>query len=1113
MRRNSRAGKLRSGVLALLVAAGALAAVPAPTALPNLPPNFDAATLVAVPTLALPSIDGALDGVWSGARPLEVTAAGGSGNFPPGSGIQVKALYDSASLYLLIEWADPTEDFAKAAWLLTDNSTPEGNWSRQPWGEDAMSLILDDGQGLEQNFSSFGCGALCHTGGLQEMRTDGAGTVDVWHWSSALTHPFGYADDLYLDNQSKANGSVWGGFHGDGPDRAAENLATTAFGDRPAYLNGTVPLGESARYVGDADKAPINWTTFDSVSLANGTRVPGFVLSAPSAARGEVRAGAVHTGTGWRLELARPLVTTDNASRDLSFDDLNATYFWSLSLNNNQTGDNASRAGILYKLIFADNTLPDLTPESVIKASPFTVIGDPVDLTLRALNLGFGATSGPVFAAVRDESNVTEVANVTVPIISSGDLFLANITFPSGPYPAGAHNFTARLDTADSELESFEDNNTLAFQVTFVTVVSPPDLAVLSAEGPPGVVFSGEPFTLNGTVANNGPGDSVADVVLRAEHPALAPIYLNVGPLLANETASYAFIFNSTGLAGGSYAFTITADPNDTIAESDESVSSNSRPVLVEIDDRPDLVAAGIAADPPSGLEGDALNLTLTVQNRGAAYSGTVEVWLYLDNASSTGPVGRTGNWTVPVALPFNASANSSANWTLPAGLGFTTHFLRAWVDATDVVGESSEANNNATVQILVLEPQRPNLVVTGLVLGASEYRAGDTASASIEVRNLGVDYAGAVRLEVIEATQNRSLGNITVPAVGAGLASNFSLTFTVPAGTPGQHSVLAVVDADNTTNEGKYELDNAASVNYTLLAPAVADLVLSQMDFQPPLPALGSLVTLIAVVSNQGTAASPATTVSFAWGATPIGTAPVPALGPGQTFTASLTWNTSSVRSLAALVGATVQAPPASDANLSNNVASIQIGFTQPGQPSFRLGSAKVAPASAAVGETVRLEVFVSNNGTAAGEAVLRFLLDGVEFSRLNLSLAPGAGETRSATFVAAGPGTHRAGVELQLQGLAVKASSVTLTVSGPAAPGEPPYAALGLLAAVVIVLLSLALLRRPPAPPEEDEPPAEGGSGGAAQPSETKAEAARSNEAAAPEGGGPETARDEAN
>lgn len=1073
MGRHTRSGRLGTGALALLLAAGALAAVPTPTALPNLPPSFDAATLVAAPTGVAPTVDGVVDSVWSGARPLEVTAVGGSGAFPPGSGIQVRALYDSGSLFLLIEWADATPDFAKSAWVLLDNSTPGGNWSQQAWGDDALSLVLDDRQGLEQNFSGFGCGALCHTGAVQEMRTDSPGTVDVWHWSSALTLPFGYADDLYMDNQSKSAGSLWGGFHGDGPDPAAPNLVTTVLGDRPAYLNGTVPLTQSARYVAEADKAAINWTTFNSSALPNGTRVPGYVLSAPSQARGEVRAGAVHTGSGWRLELSRPLTTSDNASRDIAFDDLNATYYWSLSLNDNRTGDNASRAGILYTMIFADNALPDLTAESVFKALPFTVIGDPVNLTVRVYNRGFGPTLAAVFAALLD-ANATEVANISVPTVASADLYLANFTFPSGTYSVGAHNFTAVLDTAGSELESFEDNNSIAFQVTFVTIAAPPDLAIATANGPVGTVFAGQLFTIDGTVRNNGPGDSVAPVILRALHPSFPTLYIDVGPLSANGTASFSFTFNSSGKARASYPFTVMADPNDTIAEADESVASNLRPVPVDIDDRPDLVARGVTADPPSGLEGGALNLTLTVSNRGAGFYATVDVWFYLDNATATGSANRTAAWSVTLDLAFNESVNVSANWSMPVGLGYTTHYLRVFVDASDVVHESNEGNNNASVQVLVLEPLRPDLVVNGLVLGAPEYRVGEQATANIVVTNQGVAYTGAVRMEVVEATVNRSLGNVTVPAVGAGLSLSFSFNFTVSPGTPGRHSVLVIVDVDNITNEGKFELNNAATVNFTLLAAATPDLAVGQMDFQPPLPALGSVVTIVAIIANHGGAASLPTAVAFTWGATAIGSADVPALGPLETFTASFAWDTSGVRSLSVLVQVTLNVPAGqADGNLSNNLGSIQIALRPAGQPSFRLGAAKVAPATATEGAAVRIEVMVSNNGTAAGTAVLRFLVDGVEINRTNLTLPAGGSATVSTTWTAAGAGSHRAGVELQLDGLSVNASSQAFTVAGPAAGGEPPFVALSLLALVVVVLLSLALLRRPPARGAQTEGP----------------------------------------
>jgi len=96
---------------------------------------------------------------------------------------------------------------------------------------------------------------------VSEMRLEGAGVLDAWVWSSSLSNVFAYMDDRYLDNTSKANGSATGGFHGDGPDPWTNNTVNTAFGDRPAYLNSSVPLSTSARFITDTN------TTSDNIRL------------------------------------------------------------------------------------------------------------------------------------------------------------------------------------------------------------------------------------------------------------------------------------------------------------------------------------------------------------------------------------------------------------------------------------------------------------------------------------------------------------------------------------------------------------------------------------------------------------------------------------------------------------------------------------------------------------------------------------------------------------------------------------------------------------------------------------------------------------------------------
>ncbi len=1072
--------------MALLALAGVLAATPVPLALPNLPPTYDGNTIIAAPAPSAPLLDGAVDGVWSAAAQVEVPAFGGSGSFPLGSGIGVRALYDSTTIYLLIEWGDATEDFSRDAWQLVDNATAGGNWTRTEWGDDGVALVLDDGTSLEQNFSSAGCGPLCHTGAVSEMRTE-AGLLDAWAWSSSRTAPLAFADDRYVDSASKTTGSSTGGWHGDGPDPFVNNTATTAYGERPAFLNSSVPLNQSARHIAGGDASVINWLSFNSTSMPRGTVVPGYVLNPPTGGRGDVSAGSRWAASRWTVEMARPLQTSDNISRDLAFADLNATYFLSLSVHDNKTGINHSTAGFIYTMIFADNALPDLAPASVTLGQPATLIGTPVDLTVQVRNGGFGNAGGPVWVAVVDDTSLLEVANISVPAISWNDMFLANLSFPSGGYPVGPHGFTANVDTGNSEAESFENNNSRAFQVTFVTTVALSDLVVASADAPPGLIFAGDAFVVNGSVRNVGAGDSVSTVIVDGGHPLFGNRTFDAGPLLSGEAANYTLTFDSTGIPAGSYALTIAVDPTNAIAEDVES--NNSVIAVVTIEDRPDLVAAQLAADPAAGTGGGVLNLTLTVENRGAAFVGAVEAWLYLDNASSVTSLNRSAVWSFPVSLARGESLNFSANWSVPPALALGAHLLRAWVDALGAADEFQESNNNASVQIGVLRPPRPDLSLTALSIAETSYRPGDTASITISVANIGVGYSGAVLLEVTEATQSRSLGSVAVPAIPANGSQVFVFNFTVGAGTPGSHSILVEVDAGRTLDEDN-ELNNARSVSFTLLSPTVPDLTVDAPAFSPINPTAGDAVTITAVVRNEGTATALPATLTLSWGANTLGTIPVPALAPSASFSASFEWDTSGVRTLSVLITVSVDVPAgSSDADLTNNEVTFAVPFAQAGRASLHISNLTAAPSTVGPGDPVRFEVRVTNNGTAEGTATLVFYVGGAEVHRLNVTLAAGESVAVGANWTATGLGNQAVRADLVAAGATLgqlgSVVQVSLAVDTPA----PPYAALALLAVAALAFAAFAMLRRPrehqagpgppekPARPEPDAAPKRGG------------------------------------
>src|SRR5206468_11772325 len=132
---------------------------------------------------------------------------------------------------------------------------------------------------------------------------------------------------------------------------------------------------------------------------------------------------------------------------------------------------------------------------------------------------------------------------------------------------------------------------------------------------------------------------------------------------------------------------------------------NNQLIVVVAAENRSDLVATSLSADPAAALANATLNLTLSVTNRGVPFSGDIDAWIYLDDGISTGASNRTAVWNISLDLLRGEKANFSANWTIPAALFVGNHTLRAFLDPLGAVDEVSEANNNGTVQIIVLSP------------------------------------------------------------------------------------------------------------------------------------------------------------------------------------------------------------------------------------------------------------------------------------------------------------------------------------------------------------------------------------------------------------------------
>jgi hypothetical protein len=174
----------------------------------SIPPN----TLVASKVAAAPRLEAlAADPAWAGARALAVDLSGGN-NFG-GSGntrATLKAVYTADTLYMLLQYADPTDSRRRGPYQkqvdgtwkkLTDAANKGGD--ENLYYEDKWAMIWPINNSIK-GFDEQGCAVLCHEGQgkpFGNKYTPAAGQIgDMWHMKGSRTAPNGFVDDQYVDH-------------------------------------------------------------------------------------------------------------------------------------------------------------------------------------------------------------------------------------------------------------------------------------------------------------------------------------------------------------------------------------------------------------------------------------------------------------------------------------------------------------------------------------------------------------------------------------------------------------------------------------------------------------------------------------------------------------------------------------------------------------------------------------------------------------------------------------------------------------------------------------------------------------------------------------------------
>lgn len=199
------------------------------------------------------------------------------------------------------------------------------------------------------------------------------------------------------------------------------------------------------------------------------------------------------------------------------------------------------------------------------------------------------------------------------------------------------------------------------------------------------------------------------------------------------------------------------------------------------------IVSGGVV--PNSMYRGGTYPITIYVQNIGTTSTGTTFVVNISVNTVNSYNGAQTYLTDIQVVGGINAGATKTLNTsiTIPCAYSTGTRFILAGADATNIITESNETDNNTSFSILL--NSAPDLVPLNYSLSTTSINVGNSLNAFFAATNLGGTAAGAFNVGFYLSTsttlvvgQATLLGSYSVSSVAAcSQTTSLSKTLTIP--------------------------------------------------------------------------------------------------------------------------------------------------------------------------------------------------------------------------------------------------------------------------------------------------------------------------------------------
>lgn len=412
---------------------------------------------------------------------------------------------------------------------------------------------------------------------------------------------------------------------------------------------------------------------------------------------------------------------------------------------------------------------------------------------------------------------------------------------------------------------------------------------------------------------------------------------------------------------------------------------------------------------------GDTISGTVNVSNVGDApsASGYVDLFFNLGSPSYNTSDRIDHKFYAPISP--GSSSNQSFSYAIPSEAPPGTYYLTSMADATYASTESSEGNNTYQKTVIVLEADKPDLVVQDIWTEPSPVVAGEGYVVKARILNQGTAVASSLfgSLDAEFLVNGGYVGNATFNYLGTN-ETVVVQTGTLTAPSPGNHAVSVMADAGYEVDEAS-EGNNYREESFNVTAP---DLVVQDIWTEPATVYAGEAYVIKATIRNQGGAVADAglfanQVARFRVDGGTVATPSYDYVLPGSSVTVqtgTLTAPSASSYSLQVV---------ADDANAIVELSEGNNGRTetlsvQQGMPDLVVQSITIDPGYAWRPSTIT--AVITNIGSATADfglfdRVCRIEVDGqVQYdTRLfsSLSIAPGGSYSAVETFTVSGPGS----------------------------------------------------------------------------------------------------------